>query len=157
MKSHYADILALTDRPPTWWDEHGVPRYAEFHPTKCSDIYAKEAVLIGVRCQSCHAPFAVAITARAADKTIPAKQVMLCDQIAAKTLSYGDPPNRDCCPAGPTMSSSPQMVLAYWRCEHFAWWQHTKLTGTDITPTWDRDDSRPPWTDITEAMLNGTT
>ena len=37
---------------PIWHDEHGVPRYAEFHPSLLG-IYDDWAVLFVVRCQSC--------------------------------------------------------------------------------------------------------
>lgn len=39
---------------------------------------------------------------------------MLSDLIAACALEYGDPPNIECCAAGPSMSSVPRRVLEYW-------------------------------------------
>jgi len=39
----------------------------------------------------------------------------LAERIRVGALEYGDPPNVDCCPAGPTMNSVPKRVLEYWR------------------------------------------
>ncbi len=38
----------------------------------------------------------------------------LSDLIQDGSLHYGDPPNIDCCGAGPTMNSIPIRVVEYW-------------------------------------------
>ena len=59
----YRDILERCGEP-LWYDEGGVPRYAPFHPTLCSDIYATSAILVQVACQNCRETFYVATAGR---------------------------------------------------------------------------------------------
>jgi hypothetical protein len=61
MYQPYEDILELAgDREPLWWDSNGVPRYKPFHPSLVPNIYATEAVLVEIQCQSCRRLFDVA-------------------------------------------------------------------------------------------------
>ena len=45
----------------------------------------------------------------------------LADGIRNKTLHYGDPPNIECCAAGPTMNCNDHKVLQYWKREDLEW------------------------------------
>ena len=113
----YDDILSRIAEEPVWFDEHGVPRYCEFAPSKVANPYAEEAALVEVTCQSCSRPFRVAFSARASaavsQEDWPAGPIG--KAIREKTLDYGDPPNVWCCHAGPSMTSVPRRVLEYWR------------------------------------------
>ena len=115
MKHHFNDITSVMGRPK-WWDENGYPRYVKFHPSETTDIYAAEAVLMEVGCQSCGMLFNVAIT-----RTWWNHSNDLAAHIKEHRLVYGDPPNYGCCPAGPTMGSDSIRVLEYWSRENGEW------------------------------------
>lgn len=107
MHRDYIDIRSLTPKQPLWFDEYAVPRYVEFSPAQLANIYAREAVLAEIECQACGHPFQVAFSA--ANHRGP-----LSEAIVENTLEYGDPPNINCCAAGPTMSSTARKVVQYW-------------------------------------------
>lgn len=119
MNCDYADIRSRIPLPPQWFDESAVPRYAAFAPHEVSNIYAREAALVLIGCQSCQTTFNVAFSRSSMDdvrdhmRGRPAR--LLADIIRAGEIHYGDPPNVGCCPAGPTMNSDPLRVLEYWR------------------------------------------
>lgn len=115
MKHHYKD---LTDKlgEPKWWDEVGVPRYCEFNPGENANIYADEVALVLIRCQNCGHEFKVCMSSKKYFET------PLHEEIMDHSLSYGDPPNFGCCPAGPTMTSDNVKVLEFWyRSSDFEW------------------------------------
>ena len=114
MNHHYSDIRDAIATPPLWWDEHAVPRYCVFATDQTASVYAEEVVLLKIRCQSCGRAFEVCMTWTSFD-LYRSKTPALSDQIRAKTIHYGDPPNVECCPAGPTMNSEPDRVLQFWR------------------------------------------
>lgn len=58
MLTNYRDIIALAGEPK-WYDEHGVPRYSEFHPNECG-VYIKAVALLEIECQDCEKHFLVA-------------------------------------------------------------------------------------------------
>lgn len=116
MHTNYADILEKISEPPRWFDECAVPRFCAFAPDECSDIYADEAVLAEVTCQSCGHRFSVAFTQNKASAVH--RNRSLADDIRERTLHYGDPPNIGCCAAGPTMNSEPRLVVEYWSRHH---------------------------------------
>ena len=60
----YIDITERIAEPPKWWDEHGVPRYAEFSPYLVANIYAEEVVLVEIACQACRSLFPVAFSSQ---------------------------------------------------------------------------------------------
>lgn len=116
MKPNYSDILARAGEP-LWYDEHGVPRYVEFHPNRCVLLGAEEAFLVDVLCQGCGTPFLVALTWR--DKSVYwlGKELPPSDRLTwtgGGGLHYGDPPNTGCCPAGPTMTSDFHRIAQAW-------------------------------------------
>jgi len=97
MKPKYADILALTPDPPTWYDQHGTPRYCEFRP---GIIGGCEVVLLKIECASCRKRFLVGMSCGA---TVP---------------NYGDPPrhnyNGNRC-AGEVMQCDDIRIMQFWR------------------------------------------
>jgi hypothetical protein len=144
MNINYHDILSRIPEPPKWFDEHAVPRFIAFSPDQVADIYADEAVLAEVACQGCARCFSVAFSLSPMDRVRAiGVQPRLADQIRNQTLHYGDPPNVDCCAAGPTMNSEPKRVLEYWAREGFDWVRKTELE-VSIEPDWVRHDQDEP-------------
>lgn len=134
MKANYHDIMGLIDQNPLWFDEHGVPRYVKFHPTEAANIYAQEVVLLQVGCQGCEAVFQVAMSLDREQFIQQGKS--LHERIEARELEYGDPPNTECCRAGPTMGSEPQRVLEYWWRQLGVGWSRNERFEVDIAPDW---------------------
>ncbi|MGY3581915.1 hypothetical protein ACVIGB_000013 [Bradyrhizobium sp. USDA 4341] len=136
MKQSYQDILSRIAEAPTWFDEHGVPRYEAFAPEMLPDIYAREAVLFKVNCQVCAQSFIVAKGGRLPDD--PAKSLRVAvDQCK---LHYGDPPATGCCPSGTTMNSVPVKVIQLWRRPSgLGWERDVSRDGASIVPDWARD------------------
>lgn len=138
MHNDYSDIRVLTDQPPKWWDENGVPRYCDFHPSECANIYAREAVLFAVTCQACGRPFHVALTRDQMDAhRLQGRTIK--DDIGTCDLHYGDPPNIGCCPAGPTMNSEPRYVISYWHKSsdtNYEWVGDPVFAMKVIEPDW---------------------
>lgn len=116
MNHSYGDITVRLGLP-AWWDEHGVPRYCDFEPQAVSNIYARQAVLLEIACQSCGARFRVCLTIGPLDERVN----------DVGELHYGDPPNTSCCPAGPTMSSVPLRVLEFWQRNAGDWTRRADL------------------------------
>lgn len=115
MHNYYHDILSRIPTPPKWYDEHAVPRYENFHPEERANIYAHEVCLFRIECQACGRPFDV-VRSWTKHEGPPS----LSDDIRAGSLVYGDPPNIDCCPAGPSMSSDSKRVLQFWLHDYAA-------------------------------------
>lgn len=123
MHESYLDIMDKIDEKPLWWDEAGVPRYCEFHPRKCNNVYINEAALVLIQCQNCGQEFRVALThGPMEDLYSIVPNLSIARRIRTSRLHYGDPPNAGCCPAGVTMNSIPLRVLEYWNTkDHFEW------------------------------------
>jgi hypothetical protein len=107
MKNKFSDILQRISEAPTWWDSNGTPRFGEFHPESCPNVYATEVALLRIACQGCGRLFDVELHA---------------DPYLGKRLSdspteiyYNDPPNVGCCLVGPTMSSISLHVVQFWK------------------------------------------
>jgi hypothetical protein len=139
LHNDYSDIRDRIDGEPMWFDERGVPRYCEFGPLETADIYADEALLMQIECQSCGQEFLVclssskmgryrqallgaALDAKREGRTLTDEDVSvewernsLARSVAAGAVHYGDPPNADCCLAGASMNSVPQRVVEFWR------------------------------------------
>lgn len=116
MNHAYPDIVHRLGAP-AWWDEHGVPRYCEFAPHATSNIYARQAVLMEIACQNCGTRFRACLTIGPLDELVT----------DVDTLHYGDPPNTNCCPAGPTMNSVPLRVLEFWQRDAGDWARRADL------------------------------
>ncbi len=136
MNKNYADIIAATSKEPLWFDEHGVPRFAQFRPDML-DIYASEGLLLKILCQSCKHEFLVGMSLCRME--IP-EEGSLKDEIKANSLHYGDPPNvTDCCFAGPTMNSIPVQVMEFWERKSGTWTRCPEWERP-ISPSWMKDD-----------------
>lgn len=150
----YADIRSKIAEQPLWWDENGVPRYCEFHPSECANIYAREAVLFLVTCQGCSHPFQVALTSDLMEKHRRSGRELV-DMVGDCSLHYGDPPNIRCCPAGPTMNSEPRSVVSYWRRDEaldYEWRRDPAFDGKAIVPDWVEENLLEDW-DIPKGSL----
>lgn len=141
MHNDYADIRELVNREPDWWDENGVPRWGEHHPSKSPDIYAGEVALILIACQACGRKFKVQATGNVYSSYMrrldvwymlkaqgegdkeqpPMDKTPLASSIKSRGYHYGDPPNMNCCPGGPTMNCDDLRVIEYWRKDDFVW------------------------------------
>lgn len=155
MRAGYEDIIAIADKlglQPLWWDDHGVPRYAEHHPDHRPDIYADEVVLLRIACQLCGTQQLVQMTwgkmddARvkiyaewaALSRGAPKPDVGtggLAESIRVGTIHYGDPPHHtddrgEFCHAGCTMNCEDLAVVEYWRRDQGSsheWQRHAEL------------------------------
>lgn len=116
MNQHYPDLIDKLGEP-MWWDERGVPRYLPFRPGLLNDIYAREAVLLKISCQGCGREFIVADSYSAVDIVLD-KARTLTERVKDKSIHWGDPPNINCCGAGPTMNCEDLDVLEFWRRHH---------------------------------------
>ncbi len=114
MNHYYADIIEKLGAPK-WWDEYAVPRYCDFAPNEAAYIYARQIALTQIECQGCRKSFAVAMSTGSMAGT------QLSELIAAGELHYGDPPNANCCAAGPTMNSIPRRVVQFWMRDIREW------------------------------------
>lgn len=114
MNFDYEDIRSRITEMPQWFDENAVPRYCAFAPGECANIYAQQAVLLSIRCQSCAHLFDVCISWSSMDAVLREAHP-LDQQIRDGSIHYGDPPNVGCCPAGATENSEPIRVIEFWR------------------------------------------
>jgi hypothetical protein len=127
MKLHYGDIIERIETQPLWWDPYGVPRYCEFHPDACPNLYADEVVLLKVACQSCKKQFSVAYEwdSRMTELAQPSVDI--------QAISYGEPPHNKCCLTGPSMTSIPLHTIQFWaRNKRHAWVRRPELENVEI-------------------------
>lgn len=134
MNHDYRDITERIAEAPKWWDENAVPRYCDFSPEERANIYTNEVALVEVRCQGCAKLFLVCFS-RSRYQTLETARSMA-SYIVSRELHYGDPPNIDCCPAGPTMNSIPIRVVEYWRRPRELAWQRDAALEIGIEPEW---------------------
>jgi hypothetical protein len=114
MFEDYSDITGRIAEPPKWWDEHGVPRYADFEPHCVANIYAWEVALLEIACQACWRHFEVALSGQGGGGSGENGRSMA-DNIRGGEIDYGDPPNYGNCRVGASMSCFNLRVLQYWR------------------------------------------
>lgn len=128
MFNDYTDITKRIAAPPKWWDENGVPRYAEFDPQRLANIYAREAALVEVACQACGRRFEVAFSHPCLERTSD-KIGLLAENIRDGELHYGDPPNYGNCQSGASMNCFDLRVLQYWSRDNqkFEWVRDSRL------------------------------
>ena len=118
MHSNYEDIKSRIKELPKWYDSNGVPRYGEFHPDLCPNIYSNAVVLLRIACQDCHREFDVEMHS---DCFSPIKN--------PKKLHYGDPPIHDY--VGDTMNCDDLEVLQVWQKKDIGdWVRRPELEGT---------------------------
>jgi hypothetical protein len=150
MYQPYLDIIEKLGAPK-WWDENGVPRYEDFEPRLCADIYAKYAALIEIECQGCEKHLAVSaswsllrnVKDIAWDENGKNGQPKegLPKQGDAGCFGYGDAPwhghngdfNNQC--GGTTMTTSTVRILQCWKRDAFDWLrmpEHEIYVGEDF-------------------------
>ena len=108
MHNCYRDLYERIPEAPLWFDEVGAPRYVPFSPLHAWNIYAREAVLMDIECQACGHAFSVCMTWSSE------APLSLAAAVREARIHYGDPPNVNCCDAGPTMNSVPKRVREFW-------------------------------------------
>ena len=120
MHHHYKDITDKLGRP-MWWDEAGCPRYCAFGPYETNGIYASQVALLEIACQNCGERFMVAMAFTKWRPEDFEDGASLRERIIAGHIHYGDPPNFNCCPAGPTMNCEDLRVVEYWEQVGIQW------------------------------------
>lgn len=158
MYPSYRDILSRIEDEPLWFDEHAVPRFCEFAPSRSASIHVDECALAEITCQACGRLFRVAFStvnvrakhietmkefrARTADSESEQVNIRpVADAIRERTLHYGDPPNVNCCLAGNSMNSEPRRVIEYWVRRDPAYVHGKLITDPGRYFEWTRDHS----------------
>lgn len=138
MHNDYSDIRDRIQEQPKWFDECAVPRYCDFAPRETANIYAEQRVLAEVDCQNCGRMFRVAFSWGVLDgcRGVPSLE----QDIRDRALHYGDPPNIQCCPAGPTMNSVMRRVVEFWRQAPNVW-DFERVTELEVE--FEQDNSEP--------------
>ncbi len=156
MRTNYFDIISRIGAAPLWFDEHAVPRFEPFEPRLLANIYAEEAVLLEIACQGCDQIFHVAITISVHDRYLASEDGHqaheLAEMIRASAIEFGDPPNVDCCPAGPTMNSVPHRVIEYWKRKTPFEWVRDSTLEIPVPARWAASE-RPSGADDVDAQL----
>jgi hypothetical protein len=118
MHETYDDIKDRIDEEPTWYDANGVPRYGEFKPERCPNIYSNQVVLFRIRCQGCSKTF-----------DVEAHSSWFASIKRPRRLHYGDPPAHGC--VGDTMNCEDEEVLQVWHRPDAAglWVRRPELEG----------------------------
>jgi len=119
MKTDYKDITSRIAEEPKWYDQNGVPRYDDFHPRYCPNIYSRDAVLLLIACQRCGVRFHVELHSGMFEGFWG----------PPKELHYGDPPAHGC--VGDTMNCEDIRVLEVWHKDRttFEWGRQPDLEG----------------------------
>jgi len=116
MNRPYDDLLALSDRKPSFFQQGGIPRWAPFQAGYSTSPYTVDCAIAEIACQLCDTRFHVLMESGSRDKET------ILQRIRAKNLQYLDPPNVGCCRGGPSMTAETIRVLEYWaREETFQW------------------------------------
>ena len=111
MHTDYSDIRDRLGEP-LWWDEVGCPRYCLFSPDHVNSIYAGEVAFLEIACQNCGRRFEVAVVSDSFDQIEGGPSLRR--RVEDNSIHYGDPPNVDCCAAGPCMNCEDLRVLQFW-------------------------------------------
>jgi hypothetical protein len=118
----YRDIYELTDANIQWFDENAVPRFCKFAPRHTANIYAQECALAVIKCAACGCLFTVAFSYHDTQRMMLGLAPWpVHHRITERSLAYGDPPNVECCGAGPTMQADTVQVLEYWERVNREW------------------------------------
>lgn len=114
MYIRYDDILSRVAEKPTWWLD-GVPRFGPFQPNSL-DVYAREALLVHVRCQNCQTDYHLGLWN---PRTTGARSFR--EHLGQhRHIGLGDPPNA-CCDVGATMTVEEVAVLEFWESRDCRW------------------------------------
>lgn len=125
MRENYDDIKSKINESPKWYDANGTPRYAEFHPQLCPNIYADVVFLAKIACQNCGKQFDVEMHYdwfSAGRARVP------------KKAHYGDPPCHGC--IGDTMNCDDLEVLQVWQRIDHEWTRLPDLEGPVDEQVW---------------------
>lgn len=136
MLEAYRDIRKRIPEPPKWFDEHGVPRYDDFHPSLSPNVYADEVLLYEIACQACGERFLVEENwsrLNLPDIVAGRKTPSLSERVRSADIHYGDPPcfGGDCM-AGATMNCEDIKTVQFWRRDHRAWQRVAELEGLPL-------------------------
>jgi len=124
MNQEYYDIISRLG-PPLWWDEHSVPRYDPFDPGLCNNIYASEACLLEIGCQSCDERFLVAMSWSIYDEMLHGLHALSL-KIERGLIHWGDPPyHYDL--AGSTENCIDLRVVEFWKRDRGDWYRVPEL------------------------------
>jgi hypothetical protein len=127
MRLCYADILEKIEERPKWWDSLGVPRFCDFHPDVCPNLYADEIVLLEVACQACKKIFLVQYEWNSYVSELPKPSENV------ECIFYGYPPHDKCCLMGPSQLSTPVQTIQFWvRNKKQAWIRRAELENLMI-------------------------
>lgn len=108
-----------------WWDQHGVPRFAPFHPMMLG-VYDRFAILAEIECQSCSRHLIVGYGTP--QYTFFGSLFTYTIEEICTDFRYGDPPRHDC--VGDTMSSFPVAILEAWdHDDTLSWRRRFELEG----------------------------
>lgn len=133
MKAAYDDIKNAINMEPLWYDQNGVPRYAEFGPEMAPDIYAREVVLLRIECQACQKRFWVEMHSCDWPPEIPMISDDINDWLAEGRapewfpIHYGDPPIHDCPGAGNVMNCEDLYIAQFWKRGKEGWYRVPEL------------------------------
>lgn len=111
MHETYTDITSRIAEEPSWYDQNGTPRYGEFVPWRCPNIYSDNVGLFCIECQMCAARFSVELHTGIFESL----------ENHPHTWHYGDPPAHRC--AGDTMNCNTIAVLEFWHRESAGRWR----------------------------------
>lgn len=111
MYTYLGDIIDKLGEPLWWDDSQAIPRYCEFSPDECNNIYAQEVAFILVECQNCGHEFKISQAWEIFDNPISLSESIK----EGYTIGFSDPPNIQCCPAGPSETSDKIKVLEFWQ------------------------------------------
>jgi len=130
--SPYADIRALTDAEPLWFDRNGVPRYAPVHPSLLG-VYDRFAILAEIQCQSCGKRLLIGEGKPKHSLDLVHGEPEFVEhgvEHLARHFFFGDPPRHDCPGAGETMGCIERRIVEVWERENFEWVRHPELEIT---------------------------
>ncbi len=139
MHRHYDDLLALTDRKPSFFQQSGVPRWSAFQAGDSTSPYTVDCAIVEIACQMCDMRFHVLMESGSRDK-----QTVL-QRIHDRTLAFRDPPNVGCCRGGASTTSETVRVLEYWAREETFHWKRDPSAEVAFRRFQD------PWTDDMRA------
>jgi hypothetical protein len=140
----FQDITSRIAEEPSWHDEHGTPRYGEFHPRDLG-VYDDSALLVEIRCQACGQRFLVGQGFSSFDRIDSALRAAYFDtghkepeilspedflRRRAEFFHYGDPPRHGSC-SGNTMNCVDHRIVQ-------AWLQDKKWPGAGHDERWLR-------------------
>lgn len=128
MHESYIDITSRIDEEPSWYDANGAPRYGEFTPKRCPNIYADIVFLLLIACQDCGKEFRVQMHSDWFNRTGRAYR--------PSKAHYGDPPIHGC--VGDTMNCEDIEVLEVWKRIDHEWERQPDLEGPIDPPEWKK-------------------